>query len=52
MIASDKIDWDVLNKQKVVNETDYFKHIRFEKPVEIMMDGKQRRSVITWENNQ
>jgi len=46
---SDRINWDVLNRQKIVEETNYIKHIQFEKPVVIMMDGKQRKSVITWE---
>ena len=45
----DRINWDVLKKQKVIKETKYFKHVQFEKPIRIMMDGKQRKSVITWE---
>jgi CheY-like chemotaxis protein len=49
---ADRINWDILNKQKVVKETKYFKHIRFKKPLEILMDGKKRRAVITWEKSQ
>ena len=45
---ADRINWEVLKKQKVVKETNYFKHVRFDHPVEIMKDGKQRKSVITW----
>lgn len=42
------IQWDVLNKQQTINETAFFKHIRFQNPLEIKMDGKKRISVITW----
>jgi len=47
----DKIYWDALNTQKVINQTKYFKHIRFEKPLTITMDGRKRISAITWEND-
>ena len=40
------IQWDVLEKQKVIEETEFVKHIRFKKPVCIMMDGKKRISII------
>jgi len=42
------IMWDTLEKQNVVSETTFFKHVRFENPLEIRMDGKKRISVITW----
>lgn len=45
----DFITWDILNKQKVVEQTKYFKHIRFEKPVTITMDGRKRISAITYD---
>ncbi len=47
----DKINWDILNKQKVVNETKFFKHVEFEKPLTITMDGRKRFSAITWTND-
>lgn len=47
----DKINWKILNKQKVVNETDFFKHVEFEKPLDIIMDGRKRISAITWTND-
>lgn len=47
----DKISWEVLNKQKVVNQSKYFKHVEFEKPLSIVMDGRKRISAITWEND-
>ena len=39
-------DWDELEKLEVVEETSYVKHVRFKKPVCIMMDGKKRISII------
>jgi hypothetical protein len=42
----DFINWDVLQKSNIINETQYFKHVRFEKPLEILMDGKKRASLI------
>lgn len=42
------IRWDVLEKQKLVGKTNYFRHIRFDKPLKIIMDGKKRKSLITW----
>ncbi len=47
----DRISWDILNKQKVINETKHFKHIEFEKPLIITMDGRKRFSAITWTND-
>lgn len=47
----DKISWDTLNSQKVVNESKFFKHVEFEKPLTIIMDGRKRISAITWNNN-
>jgi len=41
------IKWEVLNKQKVIDRTTYFKHIRFSKPLIMRMDGKKRKAIIT-----
>jgi hypothetical protein len=40
------IRWEDLEKQKVIAETEFVKHIRFKEPVCIMMDGKKRISII------
>lgn len=40
------IDWNTLEKQNLIQETTYFKHVRFEKPVRIFMDGIHRKSAI------
>ncbi|MBI9033839.1 MAG: pyruvate, phosphate dikinase [Bacteroidales bacterium] len=45
---SDILDWDVLLQQRVVNQTKYVKHIRFDNPLTIKMDGKNGMYVITW----
>ena len=40
------IKWDLLAKQQIVNETEFFKHVRFTTPLTVMMDGKKRISVV------
>jgi hypothetical protein len=44
----DYIDWDVLREQEVISETKYFKHVRFVQPLEVLMDGKKRASLINF----
>jgi CheY-like chemotaxis protein len=39
-------DVDFLNKLAVVYEDNYIRHVRFEKPLEIMIDGKMHKGVI------
>lgn len=41
------INWEMLNDQLLVESTKFFKHIQFEKPLMVRMDGKKRISVIT-----
>lgn len=43
---TDFVKWEMLDKQKVIHETSYFKHIRFEKPLTILMDGRMKTSAI------
>jgi hypothetical protein len=45
---TDFIDWEKLEMQKVVSERKYIRHIEFEEPLGIVMDGKKRTSLITW----
>jgi hypothetical protein len=42
----DYINWDKLAQQESVTVTKYFKHVRFKKPLKVIMDGKQRSSLI------
>jgi CheY-like chemotaxis protein len=41
------INYDILDSQEVIRKTKFFKHVRFNKPVKIRMDGKKRISVIS-----
>ncbi len=35
-------------KQKVVSETEFVRHIEFEKPLSVLMNGKERRAIISY----
>jgi len=41
-----RIDWDWLDRQETVAETDLVKHVRTTRPLEILVDGRRRRGVI------
>ncbi|MFO7575764.1 MAG: PEP/pyruvate-binding domain-containing protein [Bacteroidales bacterium] len=43
------IEWDLLREQKAIYTGRFFRHIRFDKPVFIRMDGKQRIAVISYD---
>ncbi len=45
------INWDILAKQQIIEQKKYIKHIRFEKPLIIKMDGKKRISLIQWKKD-
>ena len=45
------ISWNVLDKQKIEDRTHFFKHIKFDKPLTVKMDGKQRISLISWQKS-
>ena len=46
-IKNGNIDWQKLSEQEVIEEGKFFRHIRFEKPLLIRMDGKKGMAVIT-----
>ncbi len=48
--TSDFINWEMLAEQKTIEETKHFKHIKFNKPLTISMDGKKSISVISINN--
>jgi len=48
---TDFINWDIVKKQKVITQTEFFKHIQFEKPLKIVINGKQRKSLISLNNH-
>ena len=37
---------DILDQMPAVEETEYVRHVRFEKPLKIMMDGKKQTGVV------
>ena len=41
-----KIDWDWLNSQTAVEETDYARHVRLSSHLKIKVDGTTSRGVI------
>jgi hypothetical protein len=49
--GTDFIDWEKLEMQKVINDLEYIRHIEFEEPLTIIMDGRKRTSLITWSND-
>lgn len=40
------IDWDWLNKQPTVQEMNFAKHLRFDKPISVRINGHENRGVI------
>ena len=46
--ATDCIDWKKINQQKVISDMKYITHVEFEEPLTIVMDGKKRTSLVTW----
>ncbi|MEJ5315864.1 MAG: PEP/pyruvate-binding domain-containing protein [Tenuifilum sp.] len=42
-----RIDWELLDSLPAVNETTFFRHVRFSKPLDVKMDGTQRLIVVT-----
>jgi hypothetical protein len=42
----DYINWDELENCETINQTRYFRHVRFSKSLEVIMDGKKRASLI------
>ena len=42
------VNMNLLNQQEVINETKYFRHVRFEKPLTVLMNGKKQKAVILW----
>lgn len=43
----DTISWEKIKKQKIIEKGKFFRHIRFDKPLTIRMDGKKGMAVIT-----
>lgn len=46
---NESINWEILNKQKIIHSGKFFKQVRFEHPFTIRMDGKRRMAVISYD---
>lgn len=47
--SSNYIDWNGLSGkggEEIVHKTKYFRHVRFEEPLTVVMDGRQRKAMI------
>ena len=44
------LNYEILNQQELIHNLKYFKHIRFSKPLDIVMDGKKQKSIIRLSN--
>jgi len=40
------IDWDWLNSQRVIRETEYIRHITLDEPMEVLIDGRRGRGAV------
>ena len=43
---SSKIKMEALGMQKVLRETEFIKHVEFDKPLSVLMNGRKRRALI------
>lgn len=48
--SNDFIHYELLDNQEVIEEGRFFRHVRFEKDLDIVMDGKKRQSLIRMGN--
>jgi hypothetical protein len=45
------VNIDVLHNQELVSQTGFIKHVRFKKPLTVLMNGRQRKGLITWQED-
>jgi hypothetical protein len=45
---SAQVDIDVLKQQEIIDQGEYICHVRFRKPLTILMNGRRRRGLITY----
>jgi len=46
-VSKSYIAWDIFTNQKLIKKTAFFRHIEFEKPLTVRMDGKKRVAVVS-----
>jgi hypothetical protein len=49
-VYGNTIEWKKLENQNTIGQGRFFRHIRFEKPLNIRMDGKKGMAVISINN--
>jgi len=49
--SSSFLNLDILEKKEVIRSAGYIRHIRFEEPLTVMMDGHSRQALIRFESN-
>ncbi len=42
----DAVNYELINSATLIDETKYFKHVRFSQPLKIIIDGKKRRGAV------
>lgn len=43
----DTVNWEMIRNQQVISKGEFLRHVRFEKPLEVRMDGKKGMAVIS-----
>jgi hypothetical protein len=41
-----KLKMEALKQQKIVHQTEYIKHVEFDKPLSVLMNGRERKALI------
>jgi len=44
--AHSKLKLEALPQQELISETEFVKHVRFKKPLTVLMDGRERKALI------
>lgn len=50
--STDFIRWEILDQMHPVQITNFFRHVQFDKPLSVIMDGKHKTSTIVWKNQE
>ena len=44
--AGEYVDWEWLDARPAHVETDYLRHLRFRKPLSVLLDGRESRGLV------
>jgi hypothetical protein len=47
--GNDFIRWDILNNNEIIHRTKYLKQVRFNKPLQVLMNGRKKTAVILYD---